>query len=200
MSEYSVFKPRSGKSIFLDYPELRKFKEFSELKQLEMIFVWYYACESSPFRDIELEREKIQQCLDYSYLKDGRKKINKEDSERMLSGEFSAKITQAIERMLKFRVGPRVRAKMITEKIFDNIEKILDIDATDEDKHFLNKDGEVDFAKKKAYVDTAAKAGEILPKLISQLEGNFNLKEEKGKESAFEGESLIETYHENENN
>lgn len=178
----------------MDYPELRKVKSFSNLKSHEMLFVWYHSCESSPYYGIENSRERIKKCLDETLIKKG--KISKIDIEKYLLGKFPSKIERALEDMSRYRVGPRIRAKMIIEKGFENMESILNIDATDS-KNFLNKDDEVDFGKKKAYVDTLAKATELMPKLINQLEGSFSLKEDLGNdEISFEGESLIDSYHE----
>jgi len=193
MSDYSIFKPKSKKGIFVDYPDLRKIQSFSGLKDYEMLFVWYYACESSPLYSIENEAIRVRKSLEHSYLVGN--KISKDDTERMVSGDFTPKITAAVADMQKYRVGPRIRAKMVIEKGFENMETILNIDAGDS-KMFLNKDNEVDFGKKKAYVDTLAKAVDLMPKLINQLEGGFHLTEEKGTdETSFEGESLMDQYH-----
>jgi hypothetical protein len=198
MSEYSIFKPKSSRGMFLDYPGLRKIGAFSNLSPDEMLFVWYYGCESSPCVNLEPERTRIEESLNNSMLRDG-KRMSKEQKDRLLQGEFSAKITLAIEYMQKFKVGPRIRAKMMVEKGFENLEKILDIDAGNS-ANFLNKDGEIDFTKKKAYVDTLAKATDILPKVIDQLEGGFNVSKDKSDvDEAFNGEKIIENYHENQN-
>jgi hypothetical protein len=195
MSEYSIFKPKSARGIFYDYPELRKNKAFKALTNYEMLFVWYFACESSPHYRISSERDRVIKCIEDAFKNKG-KNVSKEEFDKMLEGEFRPKIAAAIDEMLKFRVGPRVRAKKLTEKTFDNLEKILDIDASDE-KHFHNKDGEVDFSKKKAFVDTAAKAQELMPKLISNLEGNFQVSEEKGKDEEVFGAGFADQFHEN---
>jgi hypothetical protein len=76
------------------------------------------------------------------------------------------------------------------------MEKILSIDAND-NANFSNKDGDIDLSKKKAYVETVAKASEILPKIIEQLEGSFNVVEKKTNDAASaDEESLIDNYHE----
>lgn len=196
--KYSVFMPKSSRSIFVDYPELRKIKAFSSLNNDEMLFVWYYACESSPFFKIASDRDRVRKALENSFLKSGRSRISVSDEEQFLAGKFSAKITTAIEEMHRFKVGPRVRAMMMIEKGMTNLESILMIDASNA-AHFMNKDGEVDFSKKKAYVDTLAKAQDIMPNMIKQLEGRYNVSEDKkGDDSDFDGESVIDNYHDNE--
>lgn len=198
MAEYSIFKPKSSRGIFTDYPELRKMG-FSKLNNEEMLFVWYYACESSPFVNIDSDRNRVQRAIDESYHKKGDiRGISKVQESEMLGGKFTSKISAAITEMKKFKVGPRARANMIIEKGFKNMETILDIDASDASM-FLNKDDEVDFSKKKAYIDSLAKASDLMPKLIDQLEGRFSLTDDKGDgDTTFDGESLLDTFHENE--
>jgi len=72
------------------------------------------------------------------------------------------------------------------EKGISKIEAILDIDPNDETQ-FLNKDGSVDFSKKKAYVDTFRSAMDSMPNLIEQMEQRFSVVEVKNEES-IEGE------------
>jgi len=115
----------------------------------------------------------------------------------MMDGRINDKLLAAINQMEKFRVGPRIRAKRMTEKAFDNIEKILDIDAGDR-ANFLNKDGEPDFTKKKAYVDTVEKGLKIMPSLIESLEGGYRLVQEDEDEdegSINDGGSAIDRFH-----
>jgi hypothetical protein len=201
ISEYSVFKPKSTRMLYEDYPELAKIKLFKDLNRFDLLFVWYYACEASPFFKISDNKTRVEECFKLTYFSGGNKKLDQKAKERYLACRFPEKIENAIEIMKNFRIGPRVRAKMIVEKAFENIEKILDIDASDE-KQFLNKDNEVDYSKKKAYVDTAAKAIEILPKLITQIEESFGISDRKGSENqleeAFEGESIADMFHEQE--
>lgn len=200
MSEYSVFKPKSTRGLFVDYPELKKFSKLENLRPDDILFVWFYACEASPVNSKKKEtsqRDRVKESLDLSYYKSDINTISKIDADNMLDGRFSPKIAGAIEQMEKFRVGPRVRARMLTEKMLTNVETILDIDASDT-AQFQNKDKEVDFAKKKAYVDTVEKGLKIIPKLISSLEGGYDLSEEKEEEELLtEGESMIDNWHDN---
>lgn len=199
ISEYSIFKPRAGRQIKLDYPELNSFPVFQNLRNDEMLFVWYYACEASPIFRMLKDRDRVDEALKLSFFRTRGTSVAQDLKEQYLAGNFPPKILDAINEMSKFKIGPRIRAKMIIEKSFDNIEKILDVDASD-DSMFMNKDKEVDFTKKKAFVDTVSKAMDILPSLIKQLEGNFSLVEDKKTagdiDTALEGRSLIDEYHE----
>ena len=111
---------------------------------------------------------------------------------------FTPRISAGIKAMERFKIGPRIRAKMIYETSFSNIEKILDIDASNE-MNFLNKDGETDQAKKKAYVDTVSSAVKIIPELIDRLEGNLGLtskEDAEEDEQGSDGVSYIDEFHE----
>lgn len=201
ISEYSVFRPKSSRMLYEDYPELAKIKLFKDLNRFDLLFVWYYACEASPLFKITDNRTRVEECLKLTYFSGGNKKMDSLLKERYLACRFPEKIENAIEIMKNFRIGPRVRAKMMAEKAFENIEKILDIDASD-DKHFLNKENEVDYSKKKSYVDTVARAIDMLPKLINQIEESFGISDKKGTENqleeAFEGDSIADMFHEQE--
>ena len=194
-SEYSVFKPKSKRGIFIDYPELRHFEAFKTLENNPMLFVWYFACESSPYAKIIDERKRVELAVKKADYKRGTKVIADHEIEKMKAGTFSTKMTVAIEEMKRFKVGVRIQALMMVQKGFDNLSRIIDVDINDK-KIFENEEGEVDFSKYKSYVDTVGKAVELVPKMINQLEGRFGLKEDKVG-GTFEGESFMDTFHEN---
>lgn len=193
VNDYSIFRPDSARRIMLDYKEIAENQTFRLLKPEDLIFVWYYACEASPYYDIKSDRERVEKCIDAAYKrKGGGYLINKQTVNNLLDGKFPLKIQDAISEMLKFRVGPRVRALQILEKGFSKIEAILDVDAND-DQQFLNKDGSVDFSKKKAYVDTFRAAMDSMPKLIEQMEQRFSVVEVKDNDSIeHEGKGFID--------
>ena len=193
ISDYSIFMPDSSRRILLDYPELAKNKSFKRLSPEDVMFVWYFACEASPFFDIKSDRKKVQHAIDNAYSrKGGGYLIPKNSVEDYLSGKFPEKIKNAIFEMTKFRVGPRVRALQVLEKGFAKLESILDVDP-DSDKGFEGKDGTIDFAKKKAYVDTFKTAMEAMPKIIEQMEQRYSVVEIKeGQSFDDEGSGFID--------
>lgn len=193
MSEYSVFKPRSSRSMFVDYPELRKFRAFDGLREDDILFVWFFACESSPLNTAKKDlthQEKVEKAVKLSYnRREGMSKITKIEVGNMIDERFPPKISAAIEQMEKFRVGPRIRAKQMTENAFNNLEKILNIDVSEEE----------DMTKQKAYVDIVEKGLKIMPKIVESIEGGYRLTEEKeDEELSIEGISPIDSYHDQE--
>jgi hypothetical protein len=189
ISEYSIFRPDSKRRILQDYPELALKKVFQKLSPDELIFVWYYACEASPYFDVDSDRERTEKCLKEAFSRPGGGYIiSKAIVEDYFSGKFPLKIKEANSEMIKYRIGPRVRALQILEKGISKIEAILDVDA-DDDKQFKSKDGTVDFAKKKAYVDTFRSAMDSMSDRIEQMEQRFSVVEVKNEES-IEGEGI----------
>jgi hypothetical protein len=194
VSDFSIFMPKSANAIFTDYPDLKSIPEFRNLSNMDMLFVWYFACEASPFYRVSSDARRTELAMEQSYLKYTKDEFDKKRIANLKAGQLGERIEEAVIRMRKFRIGPRVRAAMMVEKMLDNLEKIVSIDASDETK-FANKDGELDFAKYKSYVDSAQKASQMLPELISQMEVGFNVvrKKKEGEES--EG-SFLDDYHE----
>ncbi len=188
----SMFTPKSNQSLRSDYPELNKNKAFIGLNKNEMFFCWYFACKSSPLIREEDPRKRAEAAIYFSYPKDKRDQIARAYS----SGNFPEKLKIAIDEMRKYEPGPRIRAKMMVEKIMQNYEKIISIEI-DGNTEFKNKDGEVDWAKKKSYIDTCSVVAKNLSLLISQSEGSFGITEEKDGESynEYDDGSLIEEFH-----
>lgn len=198
ISEFSLFAPKSSRALYVDYPELKRFPAFKELTTNDLLFTWYFSCEASPFFHISDNHIRAKKAAEKSLFVGSKLKCSQAEYGNILNLKFSPKLERAISIMEKFKVGPRIRAKMIYEKAFENIEKILDIDASDPSQ-FLNKDNEVDWAKKKSFVDTISSATKNIPEIIEKLEGNMGISskydaEENGDED--DGQSYIDQYHE----
>jgi hypothetical protein len=145
------------------------------------------------------KRKRVEECMKKTFLVNPNKpSIQLKDKESYLNGKFPDRMQSAIDVMSKFRIGPRIRAKMAAEKGFENLEKIINIDA-DDLTNFHNKDGDVDFAKKKNYVDIVKASVGLFPELISQIEDGFGVTSKKATEKideGFDGESFMDSFHE----
>lgn len=190
MSKYSLFYPKSRREIVYDYPELIKYDEFKRLDGPDIVFVWYYACKASPYYHIDDETERIKACLDKAYPEQEGKKKN---WDRFFGG-FEEKIRNACHKMESFEPSARMRMKKMTEKMFENVEDVLKIDKEDVNQEFKDKDGNVDWTKKKAYLDSVAKANETFPKMLKNLENQFGvIEDEQDEEDEFiYGEAMEE--------
>ena len=100
-----------------------------------------------------------------------------------MSGKFPAKLRAGVEIMKTFEPAIRFRAKKILERAVINVERIISID-TDKDGnsiHFLDKDSESDWTKKKAYLDSVFKANKELSGMIEQAERGYGITDSKDK-------------------
>lgn len=170
--KFSLFYPNTTGDIFKDYPHLRKEESFERLNRSEMMFVWYFACKSSPFVRTEDEQHRAKKSAHVAF---GQKGIP-EAVAKLTSLDFPEKIRAAIDRMSEYEPGPRIRAKMMIEKALTNFEALIDIDVTD-DENFKNKDGEVDMGKKNSYTTLTINITKALPVLIQQAERGFDVTE-----------------------
>ena len=192
ISEYSLFKPKSSRGLKHDYPEFTNIEEFKSLNTADLLFVWYYSCEVSPLvKEFPSDSKRVKKAMKVAYAN---KPLDHAKQAKFEALKFTDKIKSAIDKMSSFRVGPRIRAKLMMEKVMKTYEDIVDVDV---EQYFKNKDGEVDFTKKKAYVDATATISKNMPTLISQLESGFGVSEEKTSDGIMVGgESLLETFHE----
>lgn len=194
-----LFAPKSARGLKFDYPELASIPVLKDLRPAEILFVWYYACKSSPYYDSKSnESEIIKKCMDASglYVGDGPKNAN------FLAGNFPDNIKEAIPIMNNFEPNLRILLKL------DAIEAILDLrkmtslklDVDGNNAQFLTKDGDVDFNKKKTYMSMYEKREEMIPILLKKAEyGLVDSKESKteNKNISSSGKTFAEEYHEN---
>ena len=116
---------------------------------------------------------------DYPELKDSMPQTLKDE---LLSGQFSPKFKEAIDKMMSYAPELRGRAKLMVEGIFDTYERIL-TQKNDEIESVDDKDEEILISHKAAYVDISAKIIKQLPDLVGQIETGYGVKQRNsGKE------------------
>lgn len=181
-----LFKPQAGKLRQI-YPELKANKKFEDIPNDEFLFVWYYACASSPINpempDVIRARTAAAEAL-----KDADKK------KRFSNLEFPEKIKEAIQEMMKYNPDARMVAKRIIQTTFNNLEKMTNVD---EDAFtYQDADGKkrTDWTGRKQYVDSVAKISETLPGLIEQMEHGFGIVDSKTDAGS---KRSIDKFHEN---
>jgi len=180
MKEVYLFKP-TFRNLIYEYPELAQIPEFANITNKHLLFVWYYANYTSPFYHVANEKERIKKSLSESNYSPGDK-----DYANLINGDFHQPIRDAINKMRNFNPSARFRAKMNIEKIFNNLEKLLDIP----EKNLSTMDME----EKKKYADLSIKISESLPTIVKQLETGFGIRtEEENKEDRKNLPSLADT-------
>jgi len=181
LNKYSLFAPRTSNGLKNDYPELRDNIHFEKLTKAEMLFVWYYACEASPFANIDNDRVRAKRSIEMAYLKDGRLDIGSGIKSKMENLDFKEYLWPAIDSMQEYRMGPRVRKKRMVDRIMANFEVISDMDV--KGPEFKDEDGNLDFDKQKKYVDSCKSIMATLPSLDKMAEGNSGLKENNNNDT-----------------
>lgn len=192
INDFSLFAPKSERDIRNDYPELREVEEFKKLSKSDMLFIWYYACEASPLAATKSDQKRAQVSIDYIRRINPNLITGKFEKYAIL--EFDYQMEAAINRMMKYRMGIRVRAKKMIDSILSNYEKIACVDINGAE--FLDKEGSKDFTKIKAYVDSSKTMSTNLPGLIEQAERGFSVTEDEyqGSEDMGDGDTLMDDY------
>lgn len=162
-----IFEP-TDKHQLDEYPELADYEEFKSLTREELRFVWFFSNQTSPFYELDPQQTKISKCYDSAWGRLGRET----DKIKYLSGNFPSSIISGMNRMRMFNPNKRARALAMTEKVFDDYEKIIET--------FKPKPGEdgkpVTLEKMKDYVDLTTKIVKELQNMVDQFEGKFGVK------------------------
>ena len=149
-----------------------------------------FACKSSPYFNYDNVDERIMLSLTQVYQGQAPMRlINK-----YKGGNFARGMQTAIEEVSKFEPGARIRGKMMVDKMLTNLEQLININASD-DSQFLNKDNEIDWSKKKSYIDSVKTTVSILPELISAAEKGFDVSEIKESIEGATGKAFIDEFH-----
>ena len=171
---HKLFAPlETNNDLKLDYPELAEVKEFANLTKSQLLFVWYHSNRTSPYyewrkRYNNIEKRKIQACITESGID---KVASPEEVNRLLNKNFDSELKAAMDRMEQYQPAFRLRAKMLQERMFNQIEKI--VDSTEAQ---MDEDG-IDSDKRKQAIDILASANKQLQPLLESIEGSFGIRE-----------------------
>lgn len=181
-----LFKPQAGKLKQI-YPELKANKKFEDIPSDEFLFIWLYACASSPI-DPDFNDKIRATTAAAEAIKDLDKR------RKFAEREFPEKVKEAIEEMKKYNPDVRMVAKRIIQTTFINLEKLTKVD--DNSFTYLDEEGnkKTDWTGRKQYVDSVAKISETLPGLIEQMEHNFGISEQRNDQPS---KRSIDKFHEN---
>jgi hypothetical protein len=180
----TIFDPRNGKAD--DYrhrfPELERTKEFDGLTSKHLIFIWWYANQSSPLvLDIHDNYERVKEALVRSGFNPG-----KVERERILSLQFDSATAVAIKRMSEFDPGARFQAYKMVRKIYDQYQFIIEQGPEAFQEETTKGEGENKTVTKeidyKKYVDISAKVAGELSGLLAKLEEGFAVVNISGEE------------------
>ena len=183
-----LFKPKEGKLKQI-YPELNENKKFKDLSADELLFVWYFACQSSPI-DPSIPDSIRANAAAMESVKDKDKRAH------FAQMSFPEKIKEAIEEMSKYNADVRMVAKRIIQNSFNTLEAMSKTSVEEFEYEEVDQKGavikKIDWSGRKQYVDSVSKIADTLPTLIAQMEQGFGIVDTKGNDA---GEKLIDKYH-----
>jgi hypothetical protein len=164
------------------FPELERTKEFDNLSSRQLIFIWWYANQSSPLVLEEHDNyERVKEAMTRSGFNPG-----KTEKERILSLQFDSATAVAIQKMASFDPGARFKSYLMVKKIFDEYQRILDRGPEAFQESTTKGEGdkavtttEIDYKK---YVDISAKITGELSALLAKLEEGFAVVNVSGEE------------------
>ena len=172
--DFFIFYP-SKKSMKTEYEELDDVVEFKDLSNRELVFVWWYANQTSPYFDIKDLKHKTALCIREAFGS----KLSKEDIDSFVEGNFPERISLAIPVMKRFSPSVRMKAKMMKEKIMSDYMQLLSVNVKDLDEKAV-----------KAYVDMTKIISPALKELVADIENSFGVKIKNGKQLSSEDNEM----------
>ena len=159
-----IFGLSTDRDLRIEYPELAEINEFKKLNKKEVKFCWLVGNRTSPIYNLEPRSSKIKRALSLTY---GNLWNKKEELVAISNGEIPTHIQLAIERMLVFNPEYRLRARLMTQYMFDTLNEIVVLDTPI---------SAMDIEERKKYADLLVKVHGDLPKLVQTLETSFGAK------------------------
>lgn len=147
-----------------EYPELADIAEFKFLKAKEVRLCWLLGNRTSPIYNLE-KRQRLHKALEIIY--GGRYQEN-EDLSGMLRGEMPDEIREGIKRMEMFNPEYRLKAKLLSQYMFDTLNSMV-----------VLSDGDLanmEIEDKKKYTDLVVKIHSELPEMVKRLEESYGVR------------------------
>lgn len=167
--DYFLFYP-SKRDMKIEYPELANIPEFRELTNTELLFVWWYGNQSSPYSDSKIdERKRVLLCLREAYGK----RLSVEMIDEWMSGNIPDKISLAIKKMRTFIPSIRMQSKLMVEKIFRDYQRIISQDVS-----------KMSVEDRRKHVNLCNSIHTEMPKLISSIEESYGVRKGNSKTDA----------------
>lgn len=121
-----LYAPKSAKSLKLEYPELSDREEFKELSDHEMLFVWAWACVSSPFSTLP-ETKRLPLCIDFAYPTEQQRRTKHSD---FAGAKFPAQVQAAIRAMGAINLEARLEEMAFLLQLRENCKRTIAQDVT----------------------------------------------------------------------
>ena len=172
-----IFKPGDAE-MQQQYPELKAEKAFKTLTNSQLMFVWYYANKTSPFRDLP-DHKKINQ----AWMSSGFDAGNKNHLKLKHMNKWPDHIEKAMEKMAEYNPDLRFQANIATANIFNNMKLLI---ATNESELKLKEPNH-----QKQYMDMVIGISKEMPNIIKKLEEGYGITTGKVKVKNQEKETRL---------
>ncbi len=177
-----LFEP-SKRDMLLDYPELKDYEAFVNLKsKRDLFFVWYVSNRTSPIIR-EPKEKRIKLACEYAYKEDFLRR-NKRAKAMYEEAEFDQDILEAIAVMASFNPSFRMRARLLNEHNFEQIQSLVYLSHADKSA--------MDLDDKKKHSDLLINTSKALPSMIQSMEVGYGVKVKKEKEEEWTLKSSVE--------
>ena len=154
-----LFAPQGSRRLTESYPELNEVPVFRDISDKDLKFVWYHTI---LYNNVTPEKERVQMAISESYGNI----ISEEDKNRLISGNWGAKLKEAAAKMSSYDLTARMKNKLMYEQVYEYYQKIL-------------KDGYngEDTEEKKKFVAVTKDIMDVLPQLTKSIESNLGVSE-----------------------
>ena len=162
--DITVFGLERDGDLRIEYPELAEIEEFKDLKVKEVRLCWFLGNRTSPIYKLE-KAKRLEKGLELVY---GKNYSSRRDLEPILKGEMPEEIVRGIRKMELFNPEYRLRAKLMSQYMFDILNDMIIVDS--------DTLSTMDIDDKKKYTDLVVKIHSELPEMVKTLETSYGVR------------------------
>lgn len=162
--EIILFDLERDGDLRIEYPELSEMDEFKDLKVKEVRLCWFLGNRTSPIYKLD-KANRLEKALELVY---GRSYKSRADIKEMSNGSLPDHIVKGVHRMESFNPEYRLRAKLMSQYMFDVLNDMIILDNTTL--------ATMDVDEKKKYTDLVVKIHSELPNMVKTLESAYGVK------------------------
>jgi hypothetical protein len=162
--EIILFGLERDGDLRIEYPELAEMEEFRDLKVKEVRLCWFLGNRTSPIYKLD-KAKRLEKALELVY---GKNYKSRTDIAGMFSDGMPDHIVKGIRRMEAFNPEYRLRAKLMSQYMFDVLNDMIILDSTTL--------ATMDVDEKKKYTDLVVKIHSELPDMVKTLESAYGVK------------------------
>jgi len=162
--EIILFGLERDGDLRIEYPELSEMEEFKDLKVKEVRLCWFLGNRTSPIYKLD-KANRLEKALELVY---GRSYKSRADIKEVSNGSLPDHIVKGVHRMESFNPEYRLRAKLMSQYMFDVLSDMIILDNTTL--------ATMDVDEKKKYTDLVIKIHSELPEMVKTLESAYGVK------------------------